>query len=105
MFDRPDSTPSLLVNQENAEEASAVTHVDKKESEIVDKKVPERPTLTFIQAIKTPEIYMITAMSTFYFIGPTNFNLYFKVINNEINLIYFIQKQLKQIDFWTKFYT
>ena len=93
MFDRPDSTPHLLVNEENAEEAS--TQADQNESEIVDKKVPERPTLTLMQAIKTPEIYMITAMSTFYFIGPTNFNLYFKVIIIiEMNLIQFIEKMI-----------
>lgn len=56
MFDKPKEPESLVANE----------------------KTNEKPTLTFSQAIKIPEVYMLCIMSSLFFFGPLNFNVYFK---------------------------
>ncbi len=70
MFEYEENKEIISINDEETPDLNV-----EKEAKIEDIK----PNLTLIQALKTPEVYMLTLMSSFYFIGPTNFDIYYKV--------------------------
>ncbi len=80
MFEKEDNQNNLLINNAEINESQ---NNDENTSEYQtnenEKDEETKPALTLLQAIKTPEIYMITVMTSFYFIGPTNLNIYYKV--------------------------
>ena len=66
MYDKPDNST------EGGDDETPVLINEEKPAE------DQKPTLTLIEAVKRPEIYMLCIMSSFYYIGPTNFDIYYK---------------------------
>lgn len=78
MFDKEDSQDmDHLINEKQDEDLDEIEQPNGKEIKFCNRQ--KKHSLKFLEAIKIPEIYMICIMTGFYFVGPTNFDIYFKV--------------------------
>lgn len=88
MFEKPDDKKESLINDEMTIESNG----DESEKVSDDGK----PQLTFLQAIKLPEIYLIGIMLGFFSIGPSSVDSYYKVFSNLLLLLIFYELKNNQ---------
>lgn len=91
MFDKEESNElNYLINEKQEEDSHEIEK--QKNTKFCNRK--KKHDLQLLEAIKIPEVYMISIMVGFFFVGPTNFDIYFKV-NYKTFILCFFSTYLK----------